>query len=76
MIFHFFWIIVVFILFFPVIFWISINYQYIYFFFLFLSLEKYIYIGKLLKPGEQPTDYTDTEDEGTEDRRQGDKKAD
>ncbi|CAG5126244.1 unnamed protein product [Candidula unifasciata] len=25
--------------------------------------EKYVYVGKLLKPGEQPTDYTDTEDE-------------
>ncbi|GFR67695.1 membrane-associated progesterone receptor component 1-like [Elysia marginata] len=25
--------------------------------------EKYIYVGKLLKPGEQPTEYSDTEDE-------------
>jgi len=26
-------------------------------------MEKYVYVGKLLKPGEQPTEYTDTEDE-------------
>ena len=26
-------------------------------------VEKYDYIGKLLKPGEQPTEYTDTEEE-------------
>nr|KAG5701778.1 hypothetical protein BaRGS_000768 [Batillaria attramentaria] len=38
--------------------------------------EKYHYVGKLLKPGEQPTDYTDTEDEGGDDRKQGDKKSD
>lgn len=38
--------------------------------------EKYCYIGKLLKPGEQPADYTDTEDEGGEDRKQADKKTD
>nr|QKO20385.1 cytochrome b5-like protein [Lymnaea stagnalis] len=25
--------------------------------------EKYVYVGKLLKPGEQPTDYSDTEDD-------------
>lgn len=25
--------------------------------------EKYVYVGKLLKPGEQPTEYSDTEDE-------------
>lgn len=31
---------------------------------IFLSLlsEKYEYIGKLLKPGEQPTEYSDEED--------------
>ncbi|PVD34240.1 hypothetical protein C0Q70_05508 [Pomacea canaliculata] len=37
--------------------------------------EKYVYIGKLLKPGEQPADYTDTEDEGSDERRQADKKS-
>jgi membrane-associated progesterone receptor component len=42
---------------------------------LLLFSEKYVYIGKLLKPGEQPTDYTDTEDEGGDDKKPADKKA-
>ena len=29
----------------------------------FIFSEKYDYIGRLLKPGEQPQDYTDTEEE-------------
>ncbi|XP_064608191.1 membrane-associated progesterone receptor component 1-like [Liolophura sinensis] len=32
-------------------------------------LEKYEYIGKLLRPGEQPADYTDTEDEQGDDKK-------
>lgn len=28
----------------------------------FLLTDKYDYIGKLLKPGEEPTEYTDDED--------------
>ena len=32
--------------------------------------EKYLYVGKLLKPGEQPADYTDTEDEGGDEKKQ------
>ncbi|KAH9495918.1 Membrane-associated progesterone receptor component 1 [Bulinus truncatus] len=35
--------------------------------------EKYIYVGKLLKPGEQPTEYSDTEDE---DKTETEKKTD
>ncbi|XP_076468245.1 membrane-associated progesterone receptor component 1-like [Babylonia areolata] len=31
--------------------------------------EKYVYVGKLLKPGEQPADYTDTEDEGGDEKK-------
>lgn len=31
--------------------------------------EKYDYVGRLLKPGEQPRDYTDTEDEQSEDAK-------
>ena len=27
-------------------------------------------MGKLLKPGEQPADYTDTEDEGGDEKKQ------
>ncbi|KAL5011889.1 hypothetical protein ScPMuIL_010440 [Solemya velum] len=39
--------------------------------------EKYDYIGKLLKPGELPTDYTDTEEEhSTDEKNIGDKKED
>lgn len=39
--------------------------------------EKYVYVGKLLKPGEQPADYTDTEDEGGEEKKQpAEKKTD
>lgn len=30
--------------------------------FLFLSTVKYDYIGKLLKPGEEPAEYTDDEE--------------
>lgn len=33
-------------------------------FFLFYFAEKYEYVGKLLRPGEQPTDYELEEDEG------------
>lgn len=29
-------------------------------------LEKYDYVGKLLKPGEAPTNYSDEEDEGSQ----------
>jgi len=41
--------------------------------------EKYDYIGRLLKPGEQPRDYTDTEDEQSEeqkDKTEEEKKSD
>ncbi|KAK3099425.1 hypothetical protein FSP39_004154 [Pinctada imbricata] len=31
--------------------------------------EKYDYVGRLLKPGEQPREYTDTEEESTDDRK-------
>ncbi|XP_061163961.1 membrane-associated progesterone receptor component 1-like [Saccostrea echinata] len=37
--------------------------------------EKYDYIGQLLKPGEIPHDYTDTEDESAE-KSEADKKSD
>lgn len=30
---------------------------------LFIVIEKYDYVGRLLKPGEQPTNYSDEEDE-------------
>lgn len=33
---------------------------------LFLFLERYDYVGKLLKPGEAPTNYSDEEDEGSQ----------
>jgi len=34
-----------------------------------LIVEKYDHVGRLLKPGEEPTDYTDTEEEhSTSDR--------
>lgn len=32
--------------------------------------EKYDYVGRLLKPGEQPRDYSDTEDEQTEEQKE------
>lgn len=32
----------------------------------FICLEKYDYVGKLLKPGEAPTNYSDEEDEGSQ----------
>ncbi|KAK3599988.1 hypothetical protein CHS0354_012642 [Potamilus streckersoni] len=32
--------------------------------------EKYDYVGKLLKPGESPTEYTDTEDEQSEEKKE------
>ncbi|KAL3880193.1 hypothetical protein ACJMK2_032455 [Sinanodonta woodiana] len=41
--------------------------------------EKYDYVGKLLKPGESPTEYTDTEDEQSEEKKEKpvtEKKAD
>jgi hypothetical protein len=31
--------------------------------FVFFSSEKYDLVGRLLKPGEEPADYTDTEEE-------------
>lgn len=38
--------------------------------------EKYDYVGRLLKPGEQPRDYSDTEDEQTGDKSSEGKKKD
>jgi membrane-associated progesterone receptor component len=35
----------------------------------FLFPEKYDYVGRLLKPGEQPRDYSDTEDEQGDDSK-------
>ena len=36
-------------------------------------VDKYDLVGRLLKPGEEPTDYTDTEEEhGASDRMKGD----
>jgi len=32
----------------------------------FLITERYDYVGKLLKPGEAPTNYSDEEDEGSQ----------
>lgn len=38
-------------------------------------LEKYDLVGKLLKPGEQPTNYSDEEDEpGSSDKSGGEEK--
>lgn len=37
---------------------IAFNFKYFFF-----SLEKYIYVGRLLKPGEQPTNYSDEDDD-------------
>ncbi len=38
-----------------------------------LFAEKYDYVGRLLKPGDQPQDYSDTEDEpGTPDKSKDD----
>lgn len=38
--------------------------------------EKYDYIGKLLRPGEEPRDYTDTEEEpSADDKKEQDKKT-
>lgn len=44
--------------------------------YIYLFVEKYDYVGKLLKPGEQPQDYSDTEDEQSEEKRREDKKMD
>lgn len=41
--------------------------------FVFPPPEKYVFVGKLLKPGEQPTDYTDSEED---DKTEADKKTD
>ena len=39
--------------------------------------EKYDYVGRLLKPGEQPRDYSDAEEESTDDKKsESEKKAD
>lgn len=40
--------------------------------------EKYDYVGQLLKPGEVPHDYTDTEDENPEksEKSEAEKKTD
>jgi len=35
-------------------------------YFFFLITERYDYVGKLLKPGEAPTNYSDEEDEGSQ----------
>lgn len=50
---------------------------------LFIILEKYDYVGKLLKPGEAPTNYSDEEDEGSQqeaesklEQQQGETKSD
>lgn len=32
----------------------------------YISAERYDYVGKLLKPGEAPTNYSDEEDEGSQ----------
>lgn len=34
----------------------------VFFFLLFFFLEKYDYVGRLLKPGDEPSEYTDEED--------------
>ncbi len=34
--------------------------------------EKYDYVGKLLRPGEEPTEYTDTEEEQHDQSKQDD----
>jgi membrane-associated progesterone receptor component len=40
-------------------------------------VEKYDLVGKLLKPGEQPTNYSDEEDEpGSSDKSGGEEKVD
>lgn len=40
-------------------------------------VEKYDLVGKLLKPGEQPTSYSDEEDEpGSSDKSGGEEKVD
>jgi len=41
-----------------------------------LISEKYDYVGRLLKPGEQPQDYSDSEDEQSDDKSAEEKKAD
>lgn len=38
-------------------------------------VEKYDYVGQLLKPGEVPHEYTDTEDENAE-KSEAEKKTD
>lgn len=32
----------------------------------YIIVERYDYVGKLLKPGEAPTNYSDEEDEGSQ----------
>jgi membrane-associated progesterone receptor component len=32
----------------------------------FVFTEKYDYVGRLLKPGEEPTNYSDEEEEGSQ----------
>jgi membrane-associated progesterone receptor component len=34
--------------------------------FMFVFAEKYDYVGRLLKPGEEPTNYSDEEEEGSQ----------
>jgi membrane-associated progesterone receptor component len=36
------------------------------FFFLLVFADKYDYVGRLLKPGEEPTNYSDEEEEGSQ----------
>ena len=42
-------------------------------YFLFFT-DKYDYVGRLIKPGEVPREYTDTEDEHSEDKSNEEKK--
>lgn len=39
-----------------------------------LIAEKYILVGKLLRPGEQPTNYSDEDDDGPADKSASDSK--
>lgn len=40
--------------------------NFIYVIFVCFITERYDYVGKLLKPGEAPTNYSDEEDEGSQ----------
>lgn len=43
---------------------------------IFFFLEKYDYVGRLLKPGELPTNYSDEEEEGSQQEAEGKSKYD